>query len=206
MFGRISRVGRSPLGVHFDRAKWTKTRLGRSPLRTSLWIRGWACVKSKFGPSLLLWLLVLPPHQVSLATGPTARRVPPPGLPWRSDVPAAVHRATDSWKQRLTKVRSWQEKYHLSEKQENPIEHQAIYVTQIKSRADRRTAPGTGHLLPGFHRGGPLGGSLMTFCPIRKSPQRSVPGGAQVSPRNWRTVDPSGLYGIPRDMIYYLRL
>ena len=28
--------GRSPLGVPFDRAKGTKTRLGRSPLRTSL--------------------------------------------------------------------------------------------------------------------------------------------------------------------------
>ena len=28
--------GRSPLGVPFERAKGTKTRLGRSPLRTSL--------------------------------------------------------------------------------------------------------------------------------------------------------------------------
>ena len=46
--------GRFPLGVSFGRAKETKTRLGRSPLRTSLGVRGWACVKSKFGPLPLL--------------------------------------------------------------------------------------------------------------------------------------------------------
>ena len=42
--------GRFPLGVPFERAKGTKTRLGRSPLRTSLWVRGWTCVKLVFGP------------------------------------------------------------------------------------------------------------------------------------------------------------
>ena len=62
--------GRSPLGVPFDRAKGTKTRLGRSPLRTSLWVRGCACVKSKFGPSPLLWLLFVPPHQAALGSWP----------------------------------------------------------------------------------------------------------------------------------------
>ena len=67
--------GRSPLGVPFARSKGTKTRLGRSPLRTSLWVRGWACVKSKFGPSPLLWLLVLPPHQATLASWPYNRAV-----------------------------------------------------------------------------------------------------------------------------------
>ena len=62
--------GRFPLGVPFERAKGTKTRLGRSPLRTSLWVRGWACVKSKFGPSPLLWFLLLPPHQATLGSWP----------------------------------------------------------------------------------------------------------------------------------------
>ena len=62
--------GRYPLGVSFERAKETKTRLGRSPLRTSLGVRGWACVKSKFGPSPLLWLLFLPPYQATLGSWP----------------------------------------------------------------------------------------------------------------------------------------
>ena len=42
--------GRFPLGVSFERAKETKTRLGRSPLRTSLGVPVWNCVKSRFGP------------------------------------------------------------------------------------------------------------------------------------------------------------
>ena len=62
--------GRSPLGVSFERAKGTKTHLGRSPLRTSLGVRGWTCVKLVFGPSLLLWLLSLPPHQDTLGHWP----------------------------------------------------------------------------------------------------------------------------------------
>ena len=45
------RRGRSA-GVTFVRAKVTKTRLGRSPLRTSLWVRGCPCVLlvSALGP------------------------------------------------------------------------------------------------------------------------------------------------------------
>ena len=45
--GLASLVGRSPLGVPFVRAKGTKTRLGRSPLRTSL-------------GSEALWLWIIP--------------------------------------------------------------------------------------------------------------------------------------------------
>ena len=41
---------RFPLGVSFERAKETKTRLGRSPLSTPLGVRGWNCVKLVFGP------------------------------------------------------------------------------------------------------------------------------------------------------------
>ena len=62
--------GRYPLGVSFERAKETKTRLGRSPLRTPLGVRGRNCVKPMFGPSPLLWLLFLPPHQVTLGSWP----------------------------------------------------------------------------------------------------------------------------------------
>ena len=62
--------GRFPLGVSFERAKETKTRLGRSPLRTSLGVRGWNCVKSKFGPLPLLWPLFVPPHQATLGNWP----------------------------------------------------------------------------------------------------------------------------------------
>ena len=47
-----------------------KNRLGRSPLRTSLGVRGWACVKTKFGPSPLLWPLFVPPHQATLGSWP----------------------------------------------------------------------------------------------------------------------------------------
>ncbi len=62
--------GRFPLGVPFERTKGTKIRLGRSPLRTSLGGRGCPCVKSRFGPSPLLWLLLLPPHQATLGSWP----------------------------------------------------------------------------------------------------------------------------------------
>ena len=61
--------GRSA-GVHFEWPKWTKSHLGRSPLRTPLGVRGWTCVKPKFGPSPLLWLPLLPPHQATLGSWP----------------------------------------------------------------------------------------------------------------------------------------
>ena len=62
--------GRSPLGVSFERAKETKTRLGRSPLSTPLGVRGWACVKAIFGPLVLLGPLFVPPHQAALGSWP----------------------------------------------------------------------------------------------------------------------------------------
>ena len=52
-----------------------KNRLGRSPLRTSLGIPGWPCVKSMVGPSPLLWLLALPPHQATLVNWPYSQVV-----------------------------------------------------------------------------------------------------------------------------------
>ena len=62
--------GRFPLGVPFDWPKGTKSHLGRSPLRTSLRVRGCPCVKAMFGPSPLLWRLVMPPHQATLGSRP----------------------------------------------------------------------------------------------------------------------------------------
>ena len=82
-------AGDAGAGVTFVRAKVTKTRLGRSPLGTSLGARGCQCVKLVFGPSPLLWPLSLPPHQATMATGPMTGWFPPPGLLWRSGVPAA---------------------------------------------------------------------------------------------------------------------
>ena len=51
--------GRFPLGVSFERAKETKTRLGRSPLRTTLGVRSWNCINSMAGPGLggVTWML-----------------------------------------------------------------------------------------------------------------------------------------------------
>ena len=81
--------GRFPLGVSFERAKETKTRLGRSPLSTPL---GYEAVNA---PSL--WSARHPCcgschcHHTKLpwAAGPMAGWFPCPGLPWRSGVPAA---------------------------------------------------------------------------------------------------------------------
>ena len=93
--------GRCPLGVPFERAKGTKTRLGRSPLRTPPGVRDWECVKAMFGPLPLLWLLFLPLHQATMAAGPMAGWFSRPGLSWRSGVAAAGSQAIGSWEQLL---------------------------------------------------------------------------------------------------------
>ena len=79
--------GRCPLGVPFERAKGTKTRLGRSPPKDLPGVRGWNCVKSTVGPSPLLWPLLLPPHQATLGSWPYGWVVPMSGPTleqWRS--------------------------------------------------------------------------------------------------------------------------
>ena len=87
--------GRFPLGVPFARSKGTKTRLGRSPLRTSLGYEA--------GPASSLDSARHPCcgpchcHHTKFpwATGPMAGWFPCPGLPWRSGVPTAgSHRRT----------------------------------------------------------------------------------------------------------------
>ena len=84
--------GRFPLGVPFARSKGTKTRLGRSPLRTPLGVLERTCVKAIVGPSPLLWRLGVPPHQAALGSWPYSWAVstsgpspagaafPPPGI------------------------------------------------------------------------------------------------------------------------------
>ena len=76
--------GRSA-GVHFEWPKWTKSHLGRSPLRTSLGYEA-GTYSARYpccGPCYCHH--TRPPW----AVGPTARWFPHPGLPWRSGVPAA---------------------------------------------------------------------------------------------------------------------
>ena len=81
--------GRSPLGVSFERAKETKTRLGRSPLRTPLGYQAVhaSSLSSARDPCCGSWYCrhTRPPW----AAGPTAWRFSCPGLPWKSGVPAA---------------------------------------------------------------------------------------------------------------------
>ena len=184
--------GRSPLGVSFERAKETKTRLGRSPLSTPLGVRGWACVKLVFGPLPLLWSLFVPPHQATLVTGPITGWFPPPGLPWPSGVSAAGSQASGNWEQLHTWVRPWYEKHSVSKKQALSVEFSRHLCDLTGPRAEiggriRLSVP-----QGGFHKAGEgpaFGGSLVTFCPIRKSPQRSVPGrGAGLRQGNRRST------------------
>ena len=50
--------------------KWGKESLRAFPPKDLPGVRGWACVKTGFGPSPLLWLLLLPPHQATLGSWP----------------------------------------------------------------------------------------------------------------------------------------
>ena len=81
--------GRSPLGVSFERAKETKTRLGRSPLSTPL--RYQAVNASRLGSARHSYCGSCFCHHTRSPweAGPTARWFSQPGLPWRSGVPAA---------------------------------------------------------------------------------------------------------------------
>ena len=47
-----------------------KNRLGLSPPKNLPGVPDWNCVKPIFGPSHLLWLLVLPPHQATRGSWP----------------------------------------------------------------------------------------------------------------------------------------
>ena len=99
--------GRFPLGVPFARPKGTKTRLGRSPLRTSLGYEAvhassldsarWSCCGSCSCHH------TRPPGQLALQLGGFHVRA----YLRKSGVSAAGSHTADSWEQRLTRVRPW---------------------------------------------------------------------------------------------------
>ena len=188
------RWGRSA-GPHFSPMRnGGKNRLGRSPLSTPLGVPGWACVKLVFGPFPLLWSLFVPPHQATMAAGPIAGWFSPPGLPWRSGVPAAGSQASGNWEQLHTWVRPWYEKHSVSKKQALSVEFSRHLCDPTGPRAEiggriRLSVP-----RGGFHKAGEgpaFGGSLVTFCPFRKSPQRSaspLARGTKLRLRNRRSI------------------
>ena len=63
-------VGTLPAGGAFWAGKRHQNPLRAFPPKDLPGVRGWACVKAMFGPSPLLWLQVLPPHQATLGSGP----------------------------------------------------------------------------------------------------------------------------------------
>src|SRR5699024_9311468 len=63
-------VGTLPAGGSFCSVKRNQNPLRAFPPKDLPGVRGWAYVKSKFGPSPLLWRLVLPPHQAALGSWP----------------------------------------------------------------------------------------------------------------------------------------
>ena len=65
-----SQAGTLPAGGSFCSVKRNQNPLRAFPPKDLPGVRGWACVKSRFGPSPLLWLLVLPPHQATLGGWP----------------------------------------------------------------------------------------------------------------------------------------
>ena len=64
------RQGRSAYARFLPDEKSGKESLRAFPPKDLPGVRGWACVKTGFGPSPLLWLLVLPPHQATLGSWP----------------------------------------------------------------------------------------------------------------------------------------
>ena len=87
--GLPARWGRYPLGVPFVRPKGTKTRLGRSPLRTSLGYEAGPASRLYSARHLCCGSWYCHHTRPPWAAGPMARQFPRPGLPWHSGVPAA---------------------------------------------------------------------------------------------------------------------
>ena len=146
--------GRSPLGVPFARSKGTKTRLGRSPLRTSLGYEVGTASSLNSARDPCCGPCFCHHTRPTWATGPMAGWFPCPGLPWRSGVSAAGSQPPISWEQRLTRERPWQQKDTLAEKQIQAIERHVIYVTPPGQGPKRDGC--TLHPVPrgGFHKAG----------------------------------------------------
>ena len=146
--------GRSPLGVSFERAKETKTRLGRSPLSTPL--RYQAVNASRLGSARHSYCGSCFCHHTRSPweAGPTARWFSQPGLPWRSGVPAAGNQAAERWKQQLTRVRPWREKHSFAEKQVHSVALPCYLCDPTKPRAEKRRTQGLPVPRGGFHKAG----------------------------------------------------
>ena len=170
--------GRSPLGVPFARSKGTKTRLGRSPLRTSLGYE--SSLNSARDPCCGPCFC----HHTrpTLATGPMAGWFPCPGLPWRSGVSAAGSQPPISWEQRLTRERPWQQKDTLAEKKIQAIERHVIYVTQPNQGPNREGRRDTQYRgVDSTRRGRPrLWRSLVTFWRQKVTPAERPCQGADL--------------------------
>ena len=69
-FRLASLVETLPAGGFFCPVKRNQNPLRAFPPKDPPGVRGGACVKSKFGPSLLLWRLAVPPHQATLGSWP----------------------------------------------------------------------------------------------------------------------------------------
>ena len=145
--------GRFPLGVSFERAKETKTRLGRSPLRTSLGYE--AGTASILWPALALVGSHRWPGKSMERISFSVRRCPCfQGLTPVCGVSAAGNQAPVSWKQRLTRVRPWQKKYQLPKEQAYSIECPCYLCDPTRLWAETRRTQG--HPVPrgGFHKAG----------------------------------------------------
>ena len=90
-FRLASLVGTLPAGGFFWAGKRNQNPLRAFPPKNLPGVRGWNCVKEISGPSPLLWLLFVPPHQAPLGNWPYSQAVftsgptlvcaafPPPG-------------------------------------------------------------------------------------------------------------------------------
>ena len=181
--------GRFPLGVSFERAKETKTRLGRSPLRTSLGYE--AGTASILWPALALVGSHRWPGKSMERISFSVRQCPCfQGLTPVCGVSAAGNQAPVSWKQRLTRVRPWQKKYQLPKEQAYSIECPCYLCDPARPRAETRRTQGLPVPRGGFHKAGEgpaFGDSFPDFSSGRNRAQRSVPGwGAGFHLRNRR--------------------
>ena len=66
-------------GGSFCSVKRNQNPLRAFPPKDLPGVRGWTCVKSRFGPSPLLWLLLLPSHQATLGSWPYGWVISPSG-------------------------------------------------------------------------------------------------------------------------------
>ena len=169
--------------------KWGKESLRAFPPKDLPGVRGWNCVKPTVGPSPLLWLLSLPPHQVTLGSWPYYQAVSTSGPTLekrrsRRREPSPRQLGTVAYQGKALAVEGRRNR-------EVNLNHRTASHLCDPTRLRAETRRTQGHPVPrgGFHKAGEgpaFGGSLVTFCPPRKSPQRSVPGRGAILMRRYR--------------------